>query len=160
MILVQLIIIKYGMNRFDILLMALFSISFLHCTKQAQKVTSLVGNTTSSVLADNVDSLVADSITGGVLTSKIKIFDPNYDTDLVQYLEGEGHQVKATYTFDEQRRAGVILDFDGDKRWLFRTLKDNQSSIFSDEGIGWRLTSIGDRATLVIKNDTYNLKVK
>ena len=141
--------------------MASVAVSFMQCTKQAQKLTALAGSTTTEVLTDNVDSLVADSIKKeNLMTSKIKNFDPNYDIDLVQFLEGEGHQVKVTYTFDEERRAGVIIDFDGDIRWLFRTAKSNDSSIFSDEDIGWRLASTGNRATLVIKDKTYQLKVK
>ena len=141
--------------------MASVAVSFMQCTKQAQKLPALAGSTTTEVLTDNVDSLVADSIKKeNLMTSKIKNFDPNYDIDLVQFLEGEGHQVKVTYTFDEERRAGVIIDFDGDIRWLFRTAKSNDSSIFSDEDIGWRLASTGNRATLVIKDKTYQLKVK
>ena len=131
----------------------IFLLALVQCTKQSQKITESLADTTAAMVSKNLDSLITgDSLS--VFQKNIKKYEENGEA--IAMYSGDDKNIKATFKSDAEGNPVVVISENGKELpWLYQNSKTDSTAIYKDENS--EFTIKGNGAILIQKGKTYNL---
>lgn len=130
-------------------------ISLVSCTKQTQKLTETIGDTTGEIVSHAVDSLITgDSLS--VFQRNIKKIEEMGEA--IAIYAGEGKSVKANFKHDAEGTPVVVLtENNKELPWLYEKEKTDSTVLYKNGKDSDEFFVKGNGAIFKQAGKTYNL---